>query len=285
MEIQVRFPSADIAVDDDQIYTISNPNLIEDYSRALEKLVILILGGGKRKTVKGYKWSLETDTQTCLITFDIHTEQEPLVPIKLWDVLREKIGLIKENIIDPIQSGKDANAHWQQNIGMSFCQINALKSVVKPLNRLLSTKKVFRASANDNFGKIQSNILDKLPAQESSLIVEMELNDVEVSYTNHKKHEVTFELIKPIQSQQKTYRVKMTPKTFSEFINETKYQQLFNITINGRKKITGKIIECEYVRHVLSDLRIIVDQKGLSKVVNKNQLTLFVQDQFNSSWN
>lgn len=265
----------------EQFTVLTNPNTTNEFASTLEKLVILIMGKEKSLDINPYHLLMESDNNQCLVGIDVTNDQGQLIPQDFWHILRTKIGLIKRNIIDPVIDGGDADPNWRQNIGMSFKQINDLRDLTKPLSRFLSAKQVFSESSDDDFGKIPEDILEHLPTEESSTEDNLELRDVEATSIKKKTRKVTFTLLKPKKNEQQSYEVTMGPSEFDKFYKEDCCLKLYNIVINGRKKITGKITNCTCVSYRDSDSRIVFDNAGLAQLVNKNQMPLIQKNTLN----
>ena len=224
---------------------------------------------------------MESNTNQCLVGIDVKNDQGQFIPQDFWHILRTKIGLIKLYIIDPVTAGGDADPNWRKNIGMSFKQINDLRDLTKPLSRFLSSKQVFSDSSDDDFGKIPEDILEHLPTEESSTVDNLELRDVEATNVKKKTRKVIFTLLKPKKNEQESYEVSMEPSEFAKFYNDYRCLKLYNIVINGRKKITGKITDCTCVSYEDSDSRIVCDNTGLAQLVSKNQMPLIQKKSLN----
>jgi hypothetical protein len=274
MKIREQIPASQVKRRKGIIF-LSNFHSNDRFGAQLETLAVLTIGAGKKKNIKKYALIIDNKNK-CYVSFVVKNMQAQLFPVNFWEIVRLKIGLIKINIIDPISQGSNANVNWQKNIGMTFQQINSLKEVVKQLSRLLSHKQVFARSKNDNFGDIPKDILEYLPRVQPS-IIKKDLQNVEVIKTDVRKCEVTLELLKPKQNEQKIYKVQMKPLVFSEFYNNLKFQKLFDIVVTGQEKLTGQMIKCQYVSHEDSDSHIVIDKSGVSSAVS-NQFPLFPQN-------
>lgn len=251
MKVQVTVPSCQIISNGKHVSVLSNGNVVHHYADSLKKLAILTIGHGKKKNVEDYNLVIDKLNNKCDVSFVVKNFQSQLFPVDFWHIVRTKICLIKNNIIDPISSGNDANIKWKDNINMSFAQIKSLKSQVKPLNRLLVANNVFTASNKDNFGQIPSNILEKLPEKESSLVLEHTVEGVKVKKINVENFQVTFTLLKCRKSEQKDFRVSMDDMNFQNFLDFARYSDAYDVVINGNKKITGQIVNCEYLTHIV----------------------------------
>ena len=275
MKIREQIPASQVKRRKNIIF-LSNCHNNDRFGADLEALAILTIGAGKKKNIKKYALIID-ENDKCFVSFVVKNMEGQLLPVDFWEIVRLKIGLIKVNIIDPISKGNDANVNWQKNIGMTFKQINSLKNVVKHLSRLLSHKKVFANSTNDNFGELPKDILEHLPRVQPSIIKNLLLEDVEVIKTDTRKCEVTLESLKPKKNEQKNYKVEMEPQVFSEFYDNLKFQKLFDMVVDGQAKLTGQIVNCKYVSHEDSDSRIVIDKSGVSSAVS-NQFPLFPQN-------
>ena len=251
MKIQVTVPSCQISTSGQHISVLSNGNNVHNYADSLKKLAILTIGEGHRKNVDDYDIELDKLNKKCDLIFEVNNFEGQLIPVDLWHIVRLKIGLIKQNIIDPILSGNDADVKWRDNINMSFNQIKSLKSTVKKLNRLLVANNVFNASEDDNFGKIPHDILEKLPEQESSVISFYAVEGVKVKIVNMEHSYVTFTLLKNRKSEQKDFRVSMNQTDLENFLDFARHQDAYDVFIDANKKITGQLINCQYKTHIV----------------------------------
>lgn len=164
MEIKIDLPFAMIRESNDSNLVTKTKNVLT-HADELLRLSELTLNKGKKAELSDYNLVIPEYNRSCFMTFNVLNVPEQLVELDLWKVTRSKIALIKSNIIDPIENGKNgknANCHWRKNIGLSYQKIKAFSLLVKSLNQILCNKGVFKDN-DDGLGEIEPNILNKLP--------------------------------------------------------------------------------------------------------------------------
>ena len=252
MEIKIDLPFVKIQESNYGIL-VTKINKAVTLANEIVRLSELICNKGNKAELSDYNLVIPESNQSCYMKFNILNISDQLIELDLWKLTRSKISLIKSNIIDPIENKENANRHWQKNIGLPYQKIKEFSVLVKSLNRILCDNEVFKDN-DDGLGEIDSNILNKLPKFEYKTCTGHKLSALRIRKLDTENHLVRFIDDGHKPGSQSTFTVKISPEMFIDIYDDTKHDYLYNITINAKCKITGRLDDCELVAYEIADI-------------------------------